>query len=118
MLAFRLCAMLHPGPALRSIRQSQDKTLEDVAAALDSDTGNLSKKERGLDDIPQRVLVAWCEYLGVKPSDVWLITEKSADGTAHELARLAKLLSKIPAKERESLVDQAEYFASRSQQRR
>jgi len=112
-LGATLLAMIHPGMALKAIRKSQGKTLEDIEAILNVNTGGLSRKERGIEDIPVPLLSRWCEVLKVNPSEVYAIAENRVDGLTSDLARLVRFMSKLNVNDRAALVDQAEFLASR-----
>jgi transcriptional regulator with XRE-family HTH domain len=105
--------MLHPGTALRAIRKSRGLRLEDLVEKLGGNTGGYSRKERGAEDIPTQLLAAWCEVLGVRPSEVFSIAENRPDGLTDDLARLASHMAKLDDIEREGLINQAEFMASR-----
>lgn len=47
------------GWAIRRLRKSQERTLESLAAAIGADAGNLSRVERGAQDLPARFLAVW-----------------------------------------------------------
>ncbi len=105
--------MIHPGSALLAIRKSKGMILQDLVDKLGGNTGGYSRKERGEEDIPTPLLAAWCEVLGVRPSEVFSIAENRVDGLTDDLARIARLMSKLDQEERNGLINQAEYLASR-----
>ena len=56
--------MPHPGRRARQLRLEQRKTLEEVAKAAQTDTGNLSRFERELQGVSGKRLHAIATYLG------------------------------------------------------
>ena len=60
------------GAAIRTIRQARRLTLEDVALAMGTDTGNLSRLERGLQAYTTTTLDAAARALGVEVRDFFV----------------------------------------------
>lgn len=79
------------GWAIRQVRQAQDRKLEDLAAAIDWDAGNLSRVERDEQEIPQVRLRAIAKELGASMSELWLIVERDDEELAHAIAIAGQL---------------------------
>lgn len=63
------------GWAVRRVRLAQKRTLEDVAGEAGTDAGNLSRIERGSQNVPEPLLRGIASALGVPMSQLWRIAE-------------------------------------------
>lgn len=63
---FHYGADMTVGSRIRTIRRQRTLTLQDVALAIDWDTGNLSRVERGLQEAPEKRLRQIAKVLGVE----------------------------------------------------
>lgn len=79
------------GWAIREVRKHQKRTLQDVALAVDSDAGNISRIERGQQDAPEPLLQAIAAVLGLSMSDLWQIAEFGHMGTVALAAKAGQL---------------------------
>ncbi len=59
------------GPNIRRIRTARGLTLEDVATAAGTDTGNLSRLERDKQSVSQALLQRIADAMGVQPQDFY-----------------------------------------------
>jgi amino-acid N-acetyltransferase len=83
--------VIHVGSAIRSLRLAQNLTLEQLADSFGSDAGNLSRVERGQQDITEADLRKVAARLGVKVSDLWLLAESPSQPTTGLVAKIAKM---------------------------
>lgn len=79
------------GWAIRKVRRAQDRTLEDVAGAVGSDAGNLSRIERGAQNVPEPLVKAIATELGVTMSQLWAVAEEGAAATVEVLAKAGQM---------------------------
>lgn len=79
------------GWAIRRVRQGQKRTLEDVAMAVGSDAGNISRIERGTQNAPEDLLQAIAAVLGLSMSDLWQIAEMGQAGVMGVAAKAGKM---------------------------
>lgn len=79
------------GRALRGLREAQKKTLSDVADPHDYDAGNLSRVERGMQNIAPELLDRIAGTLGVTVSDIYQLAEQITRGQQPDYARLLSL---------------------------
>lgn len=79
------------GWAIRQLREAQKKTLEDVANAIGTDAGNLSRVEIRGQQLPEPMLFAVAEQLGVSVSELYRIAESGDEGLAAVMAKAAQM---------------------------
>jgi len=97
------------GWAIRSLRKAHTRTLEDVAEAVGWAAGNLSRVERGRQDIPESRLQQIAGALGVTMSELYAIAE-SGDDDAAQLLVTARTLT---GTELEQLLEYADFLVAR-----
>lgn len=68
------------GAVLRGLRVAQSKRQPEIADPVGYDAGNLSRVERGKQNIAPDVLEGVCQQLGVQVSEVYRLAERVADG--------------------------------------
>lgn len=68
------------GSAIKQLRNTQQLTLQALADAIDSDVGNLSRMERGMQEIKNATLEAIAKALGSTPSRIWQLAEQLTKG--------------------------------------
>jgi len=61
------------GEVIREVRKSKGMTLEDLAAAADTDSGNISRLELGKQGYTEARLQAIANALGVSVADLWVL---------------------------------------------
>jgi transcriptional regulator with XRE-family HTH domain len=69
------------GQALRDIRTAKGLNLEDVAIPADSDAGNLSRIERGLQGFTDDTIGRLADALGTPVSQIYALAEEIENGT-------------------------------------
>jgi SOS-response transcriptional repressor LexA len=82
------------GPNIRRLRLSRGLTLEAVAVAAGTDTGNLSRIERNKQSVSQALLRKIADALGVTPGD--LLNDASTE-VGPDLAGTVPLISEVQA---------------------
>jgi transcriptional regulator with XRE-family HTH domain len=97
------------GWAIRRVRKDRKRTLEDVADAVGWDAGNLSRVERGVQDIPESRLRGIAHELGIGMTDLYGLAE-SADEEAMRLMAAARALTDA---DREQLREYADFLLAR-----
>ncbi|HEX7039508.1 MAG TPA: helix-turn-helix transcriptional regulator [Trueperaceae bacterium] len=100
------------GWAIRKVRKSQERTLEDVAAAAGTDPSNLSRVERGMQDPPERQLRAIATALNVSVSSLWTLAERGSDDS-DDTGQLLALSAMLSPEQRQRLLDYAGYLLDR-----
>jgi len=73
------------GQAIREIRKAKNKTLEDISYAAETNTGNLSKIERGIESPSLALLERISKALNVKPS--YLHSYAEDDGHVYRIEK-------------------------------
>lgn len=68
--------------------------------------------ERGVQEIPQRTLLAICKELKVSPSDLWKVAE-SAGKDSGESGKLLGLAGMMTPEQKERLLDYGKYLVDR-----
>lgn len=63
---------MNTGERIRAVRVAKGFKILDVANAVNSDVGNISRQERGKQNITETTLKNIAEFLGVKVSDLYL----------------------------------------------
>lgn len=97
------------GWAIRKLRVAQKRTLEDLAGAIGTDAGNLSRVERGTQDAPEGALMLIAAELGVRVSDLYALAEGGDEEAVNVMARVAKM----KAAQRKELASYADYLLER-----
>jgi transcriptional regulator with XRE-family HTH domain len=88
---------------IRSWRTSKNMSLEQLAARIPMDKGNLSKVERGILPYNQEMLERIADALGTDPASllmrnptdpegIWNIWDQAKPGTKRQIARVAETL--------------------------
>jgi transcriptional regulator with XRE-family HTH domain len=88
---------------IRAWRQSKNMSLEQLAARIPMDKGNLSKVERGILPYNQEMLERIADALGTDPASllmrdpsdpegIWNIWDRAQPGTKRQIARVAETL--------------------------
>lgn len=93
------------GWAVRCVRNAQGKSLEDVAAVVDIEASNLSRFERGTQEIKLSNLHAVAECLGVSVADLYVLANSSTDKDSVRLSTLLSIYTELTT-------DQVEQFVS------
>ena len=106
MVAARPMGYRGVGWAIRKVRQGQDRTLDDVADAIGSDAGNLSRVERGEQWPPEAQLNAVALELGLNASDLLRLAERGEN----DLAGLMAIVGQLPPSKRAELQRYAEFL--------
>lgn len=70
----------HLGQAIKRLRNARKLTLQALADAIDSDVGNISRMERGMQEIKNATLEAIAVALGSTPSRIWQLAEQLSKG--------------------------------------
>jgi transcriptional regulator with XRE-family HTH domain len=78
------------GEVIRELRKAKGMTLEDLAAEAGTDSGNLSRLERGLQGYTQERLEVIARGLGISVADLWLEAIGAERVTQKERAMLKK----------------------------
>lgn len=97
------------GWAIRKLRIAQRRTLEDLAGAIGTDAGNLSRVERGAQDAPEGALMLIAAELGVRVSDLYALAEGGDDEAIDVMARVGKM----KAAQLKELASYADYLLKR-----
>jgi transcriptional regulator with XRE-family HTH domain len=79
------------GWAIRKVRKAQKRTLVELAAAIGSDAGNLSRIEKGTQNATEETLLAISRELGVPMSDLWRLAETGSEDAGTSLAKIGQL---------------------------
>lgn len=98
------------GWAIRRVRKAQKRTLEDVANAIGSDAGNLSRMERGSQEVTTGTLRAIAGVLNVSVSDLWRLAEGGDPGDSGKMLALTGQLRPELLKQ---LIEYGEYLRER-----
>lgn len=98
------------GWAIRKVRKAQEKTLNELALAVGSDPGNLSRVERGVQEVPQGTLLAIAAELNVTVSDLWKLAE---GGDPDESGRMLALTGMLTPAQRRRLLEYGEFLLDR-----
>lgn len=88
---------------IRAWRQAKHMSLEQLAARVPMDKGNLSKVERGLLPYNQEMLERLASALGTEPASllmrdpadpegIWTIWDRARPGTKRQIAQVAETL--------------------------
>jgi phage repressor protein C with HTH and peptisase S24 domain len=88
------------GAAIRLIRKRNALTLQELSARAGTDTGNLSRIERGLQGVSGDLLDKLAQALGVRPSDIYLEAEgilPSAEVAADKYVMIPRLSLQVAA---------------------
>ncbi|MCM8595155.1 S24 family peptidase [Accumulibacter sp.] len=88
------------GAAIRLIRKRKALTLQELSARAGTDTGNLSRIERGLQGVSGELLDRLAQALGVRPSDIHLEAEgilPSAEVAADKYVMIPRLSLQVAA---------------------
>lgn len=76
------------GTALRKRRKALDLTLQELAARVDADSGNLSRIERGTQGVSEAMLMRLCAALDCTPAYLYAQTESATGLSAPVSPRL------------------------------
>lgn len=74
------------GQVAKQLRKQSNRTLQDVAADMDSDAGNLSRFERGKQDASSDFLEKLATALGTTVAKMYAMTEQEADAPPNTAA--------------------------------
>lgn len=64
------------GEKIRALRKAKQMTILELAAAIGSDVGNISRLERGVQGYKESTLMKIADALGVQVSDIFLFNQK------------------------------------------
>ena len=110
---------LRVGANIRYLRKKKGKTLAWVAARIGSDTGNLSRVERGLQGFSEELIGKIANALGCHPADFFTIEvaeiTRPTPPSSEDDAFLAALRTLRPARQaaiRAQVFDEADQIAS------
>lgn len=104
------------GWVFRQLRHARGETLEQVAAALDTDAGNLSRYERCLQSMDEEAVCRLAKYYGVRVSDAYRMAEVGS--TAHKgedsvTMRIISTAAELPDSKQHQLLEFAEFLAAK-----
>lgn len=93
------------GPVFRALRESRSLTLEEVAHDIGWDPGNLSRSERGRQELTEARLYQLSSYFGIKPSAAYALAEVGldADDNGAEIVALILRVAEMDDKTRETV---------------
>lgn len=100
------------GWAIRRVRKAQHRTLTEVATEIGSDAANLSRVERGEQEVTEGALWAIAEVLNVSVSDLWRLAE-SGEQSPDDSGRVLALTGLMSPEQRERLLDFGRYLVDR-----
>jgi transcriptional regulator with XRE-family HTH domain len=104
------------GTVFRALRSQRRMTLEEVAGAVGMDGPNLSRVERGLQELPDQKLRALSEYFGFSPADVYVLAQSGAivggRDTRGVTLKLVSLIGTLNEQQREQLLALASFLAA------
>jgi transcriptional regulator with XRE-family HTH domain len=98
------------GWAIRRVRKAQHLTLENLAIAIGSDAGNLSRVERGTQEVTEDALVAIATELKVSVSDLWRLAE---GGDTGDSGRMLALSGRLHPEQLERVLEFGEFLLER-----
>lgn len=102
------------GPVFRRLRKDRKLSLAEVAAAIAWDGPNLSRSERGLQELTERRLYQLSAFFGIRPADAYAMADSSflEDDDAPITTRLITIIGKMETPQRERLLEYAQFLMS------
>jgi transcriptional regulator with XRE-family HTH domain len=97
------------GWAIRKVRKGQKLTLTEVALEIGSDAANLSRMERGQQEITEPTLLRLAAVFKLRVSDIWRLAE-TVDQDAEDSGQLLALSGLLSEEQRDRLLDFGNYL--------
>ncbi len=102
----------HIGAAIRSLRKAQDRTLEELAEKIDSDASNLSRMERGEQEITTEKLSRISHALNVPISGIYRLAETGSQDP-DDTAEILSLVTSMGPDTKRQILDYARFMSGR-----
>ena len=100
------------GWAIRRVRKAQNRTLTEIADEIGSDAANVSRIERGQQEVTEATLKAIAGVLNVRVSELWTLAE-SGEQSPDDSGRVLALTGLMSPDQRERLLDFGRYLVDR-----